>query len=204
MHGAMNLNSDVNRLYVPRNRGGKGLMSIKDTLRKEKSMIANYIKERKDDELLRHCVPLTDDEKYLNFTKQQLKQELITNHENEWKNKTIHGKYFREVEKRELADYAWLKQARFKKETEALIMAAQEGALRLNYIKHTVDHTTNSGKCRMCQQFYETVEHVVCGCPKLARSEYIVRHNRVGALVHWGLARKWGFQTHEKYYHHVP
>jgi hypothetical protein len=204
LNGAMNLNSDINRLYVPRNRGGKGLMSIKDTLRKEKSLVANYIKEHKDDELLRYCVPPTEDEQYFNFTKQQLKEELITNHEKEWKKKIIHGKYFREVEKQQLADYAWLKTARFKKETEALIMAAQEGALRLNYIKHTVDHTTNSGKCRMCQQFYETVEHVVCGCPKLARFEYVVRHNRLGAVVHWALARQWGFQTHEKYYHHIP
>jgi hypothetical protein len=203
LHGATNLNSDVNRLYVTRKRGGKGLMSIQDTLRKESAMVIRYIKKHNDDKLLKICsVPA--EEKFANLTKIQLKDEIIKNHENEWKQKTIHGKYFREVEQQEVADYAWLKEAKFKKETEALIMAAQEGALRLNYIKYTIDHTTDSGKCRMCKQYYETVEHVVCGCPRMANVEYVVRHDRVGALIHWALARKWNFATPDKYYHHVP
>ena len=35
------------------------------------------------------------------------------------------------------------------------------------------------GRCRVCFQHSETVEHLVAGCQKLANSEYISRHNRV-------------------------
>ena len=37
-----------------------------------------------------------------------------------------------------------------KKGTEALIMAAQEQAIRTNYVKHHIDKSRDSPSCRMC------------------------------------------------------
>ena len=34
------------------------------------------------------------------------------------------------------------------------------------------------GRCRVCFQHRETVEHLVAGCQNLANSEYLSRHNR--------------------------
>ena len=36
---------------------------------------------------------------------------------------------------------------------------------------------TDDGSCRICTQHSETVEHLVAGCTKLAKSEYLTRHN---------------------------
>ena len=38
---------------------------------------------------------------------------------------------------------------------------------------------TDDGSCRICTQHSETVEHLVAGCTKLAKSEYLTRNNRV-------------------------
>ena len=37
---------------------------------------------------------------------------------------------------------------------------------------------TDDGSCRICTQHSETVEHLVAGCTKLAKSEYLTRHNQ--------------------------
>ena len=37
---------------------------------------------------------------------------------------------------------------------------------------------TESGECRLCHQYSETIEHLVAGCKILASSEYLTRHNR--------------------------
>ena len=34
------------------------------------------------------------------------------------------------------------------------------------------------GKCRLCREQKETVEHLLAGCKKIANSEYLTRHNR--------------------------
>ena len=37
---------------------------------------------------------------------------------------------------------------------------------------------TEDGKCRLCREQKETVEHLLAGCKKIANSEYLTRHNR--------------------------
>ena len=64
-----------------------------------------------------------------------------------------------------------MKKGDFKPETEALICAAQEQAIRTNYIKHKIDHTREDDKCRMCGQKGETVWHITSECEKLAQGE---------------------------------
>ena len=46
----------------------------------------------------------------------------------------------------------------------------------------------DDGRCRICNQHVETVEHLVAGCTKLANSEYLTRHNRALMIlsVAWG------------------
>ena len=33
----------------------------------------------------------------------------------------------------------------------------------------------------------ETVQHILCSCPKLAQTEYKKRHDVVGRVIHWEL-----------------
>ena len=46
---------------------------------------------------------------------------------------------------------------------------------------------TDDGSCRICTQHSETVEGLVAGCTKLAKSEYLIRHNQALTI----LAKAW-------------
>jgi hypothetical protein len=39
-------------------------------------------------------------------------------------------------------------------------------------------------KCRLCKQHGETVDRITSGCPILAKSEYLMRHDKVCAHLH--------------------
>ena len=91
-----------------------------------------------------------------------------------------------------------------KPETEALICAAQEQALRTNYIKHKIDHTREDDKCRMCGQKGETVWHITSECEKLAQREYKRRHDNVARIIHWELCGKYGIDRAKNWYEQKP
>ena len=46
--------------------------------------------------------------------------------------------------------WKWLVQSDLKVQTEAMICAAQEQALRTNYIKNKIDKTSENPLCKMC------------------------------------------------------
>ena len=126
-------------------------------------------------------------------------------HRTKWKDKRMHGQYVRNMES--VADGAntwnWLHQQDLKKETEGLIIAAQDQALRTNMIKFSIDKTSPSPRCRLCHNRNETVDHILSGCEKLAQSEYKKRHDKVAAAIHWCMCKKHHIQCKEKWYQHV-
>ena len=48
------------------------------------------------------------------------------------------------------------------------------------------------------------IDHIVSGCSKLAQKEYKRRHDNLGKIVHWKLARKCNFEAEDKWYEHEP
>ena len=56
----------------------------------------------------------------------------------------------------------------------------------------------------MCRKIDETIYHIVSGCSKLAHKEYKRRHDNLGKIVHWKLARKCNFEAGDKWYEHEP
>ena len=81
------------------------------------------------------------------------KRETIEQLKDKWKKKVMYGQYYREMT--EVADcknsWRWLQKSDLKTETEALIFAAQEQALRTNYVKCKVDKSIESPLCRLCK-----------------------------------------------------
>ena len=57
--------------------------------------------------------------------------------------------------------------------------------------------------CRVCRKLDERTDHIVSGCSKLAQ-EYKRRHDSLGKIVHWKLARKCNFETGDKWCEHEP
>ena len=55
----------------------------------------------------------------------------------------------------------WLKQAGLKRETESLIMAAQEQAIRTNLIKAKIDKSQQKSKSRICGEADESINHIL-------------------------------------------
>jgi hypothetical protein len=59
-----------------------------------------------------------------------------------------------------------------------------------------------SSNCRFCNQYVETIDHLISGCPILAKSEYLTRHNKVGQYIHWKLCNYYGLTTSKTWYDH--
>jgi hypothetical protein len=59
-------------------------------------------------------------------------------------------------------------------------------------------------KCRRRQKFYDTTEHITSACPILEKEQYIKRHDRVCALLHFNICKKMGIKLHNEHqYDHV-
>ena len=50
----------------------------------------------------------------------------------------------------------------------------------------------------------ENIDYIVRGCSKLAQKEHKIRHDNLGKMVHWKLARKCNFEAGDKWYEHEP
>ena len=207
IHGAHHPQGDVDRLYVSRQLGGRGLHSIEEVVKREENALTTYVMRSKDPEIsrlkdhfVREKILLGEEVDKVVDKKQHedRRQEL-------WKSKVMHGQYPRQMTA--VADggssWDWLTQQDLKKETEALLIAAQDQALRTNYVKHKIDKSPGSSPlCRLCRTHYETIDHILNGCPKLAQTEYKCRHDKVAAALHWSLCKEYGFTHGKKWYEH--
>ena len=84
-------------------------------------------------------------------------------------------------------------------------MAAQDQALNTKYYATKILHTETESKCRLCQQHDETIDHIISACPILAKEEYVKRHDKVSAQIHFNICKEIGVQLDKKHwYEHVP
>ena len=85
-----------------------------------------------------------------------------------------------------------------------MLCAAQEQAIRTNYVKHKIDKQAKPPLCRMCDKKSETITHIVSECEKLAQKECKRRDDNVARIVPWKLCGKCNLKRSEKWYEHVP
>ena len=90
------------------------------------------------------------------------------------------------------------------RETEYLLIAAQDNAVKTNHIKARINKTQQNSKCRLCGDRDETINHIISECSKLAQKEYKVRHDWVGKVIHWEMCKKLKFDHTNKWYMHNP
>ena len=83
-------------------------------------------------------------------------------------------------------------------------MTAQNQSIRTNLFKAKIDKSQGDSLCRVCRKVDESIDHIVSGCSKLAQKEYKRRHDNLGKIVHWKLARKCNFEARDKWYEHEP
>ena len=65
--------------------------------------------------------------------------------------------------------WQWLSRGDLKFGTESLLCAAQEQAIRTNYMKYHIDKTSESLLCRMCGEIDDSVQHITSEFERLAQ-----------------------------------
>ena len=205
MFGALHPKSDVDRLYLARKRGGRGLMGCERCVQAEENSLGWYVRNTVEPLLIAAGrAKIVDVERSIE-TKDYKRREMMET-ENRWKDKKMYGQYYREVS--ECADFngtwQWLRKCDLKPETEALLCAAQEQALRTNYTKCKIDKTIESPLCRLCKEKGESVYHIVSECKVLAQREYKRRHDKIAQFIHWELCGKFQMERASNWYEHKP
>jgi len=100
--------------------------------------------------------------------------------------------------------FLWLSQGDLKAETESEIVAAQDQALQTKYLATKILSTETGSKFRLCQQFDETIEHIISACPIMAKEQYTKRHDVVCAQLHFNICKETGVELDKKHsYEHV-
>ena len=89
--------SDVSRIYVPRKKGGRGVISCDSCVRREENNLSWYVRNN-EEALLRKV----GDSSVVNISEavdvKEYKVEEVKGTENEWKQKRMHRQYVREKE----------------------------------------------------------------------------------------------------------
>ena len=86
--------------------------------------------------------------------------------------------------------WTWLRKGNFKRETESLLISAQNNAVKTNHIKAQIDKSQQNSICRLCGDRDETINHIISECSNLAQKEYKTRHDWVGKGTHWEMCKK--------------
>ena len=205
MYGAFHPKSDVDRLYLNRKDGGRGLIRIEHCVRGEENNLGLYVRDSLEKLIQAVCNANILDTAEVK-SKSEYKRKITNELKQGWSEKRMYGQFVREMPEKidKEKTWNWLVNGDLKVETEALLCAAQEQAIRTNYVKHNIDRTSDSPLCRMCGKKGESVQHIISGCEKLAQKEYKRRHDNVARKIHWELCVKHGFDCKEKWYEHEP
>ena len=199
---ALHPRANTDRLYIPRKEGGKGLMNIEDCVNIEIRALGQYVKNNQD-EWLRSVWDeglLKEDE-----DPEKFKETMKKKRAEEWYKKPLHGQFITQTKDVSTTDtWQWLVRGELKKETEGMIQAAQDQALRTRYIQRAIDKQDVSPKCRKCNIKEETINHVISECSALAQYQYKKRHDTVAKALHWSLCQKYEISRSEKWYEHQP
>ena len=94
------------------------------------------------------------------------------------------------------------KKGNLKRETESLLIATQNNAIRTNHIEARIDKTQQNSRCRLCGDKDERIHHIISECCKLAQKEYKTRHDYVGKVIPCELCKKLKFDHKNQWYMH--
>ena len=159
MHQALHSRDDVDRLYVSRKEGGTGLASIENTVNASIQWLEDFI-EKYERGLITTI---------RNDTENTIDERGTTTGEQKWEGKQLYGRFKRLINNISHQNtWTWQRKGNFKRETESLLIGAQDNAIRTNHIKARIDRTQQNSKCRLCGDRDETINHIISECSKLA------------------------------------
>ena len=193
IHKALHPRDDVDRLYVSRKEGGRGLASTEDSVDTSIQRLEDYIQKHEGG-----IITATR-----NKTENTMNNRMTITRKQKWKGKQLYGRFKRLIHNiSHEKTWKWLRKGNFKRETESLLIEAQDSAVRTNHIKARIEKTQQNCKCRLCGDGNETINHIISEFSKLAQREYKARHDWVGKVIHWEMCKKFKFEYTNKWYMH--
>ena len=149
IYGALHPKSEVDRLYIYRKEGGRGLISIEDCVELAIRGLKVYV-DRSEERLIQAARgDKIDGLESASVLKRSKKEKRLE----DWKGKVLHGQYLKQTKKvRNDQCWAWLQNGDLKRETESLTVAAQNQSIRINLAKARIDKSQGDFLCRMCRK----------------------------------------------------
>ena len=170
IYGALHPKSNVDRLHIPRKEEGRGLISIEDCVELEIKSLEVYV-HRSEERLIQAArgdkIDGLEGASVLNRSKKEKRLE-------DWEKKVLHGQYLRQT-KEVRSDQCWasLQNGDLKRETESLIVVAQNQSIRTNLVKAKIGKIQGDSLCRVCRKVNESIDHIVSGCSKSTKEGMI-------------------------------
>ena len=129
IYGALHPKSDVDRLYIPRKEGGRGLISIEDCVELAIRGLEVYVHGSEERLIQAARGDKIDGLETASVLKRSKKEKRLE----DWEEKVIHGRYLRQT-KEAISDqrWAWFQNGDWEREAESLILAAQNQSIRHN------------------------------------------------------------------------
>ena len=126
-----------------------------------------------------------------------------------WESKVMHGQYIGHTDSQLISNEGMFLLLSVKRgpeaETGSEMIAAHDQALQTKYYATKILQTETDSKCRLCQQFDKTIYHIISGCPIFTKEQYVKRHDRVCAQLHFNICKEMGVKLDsEHWYEHVP
>ena len=205
MYGGLHPKSDADRLHVKRKDGSRGLISVERCIREEENSLGFYV-ANSEENLIRGVSTAEAINPRETITSVEFKKQREKELKEKCSEKRMHWRFIRETTEKVDKEKTWQRLSRgdLKVGTEALLCAAQEQAIKTNYIKYHIDMTSDIPMCRLCGKKGEGVQHITSGCEKLAQKEYNRRHDHVAKKVHRDICKKNRLEHSEKWYEHAP
>ena len=97
--------------------------------------------------------------------------------------------------KQEQECHLWLKQRLTPRKTSSIMILMEQMVETRGW--KMVRGLIENGRCRLCGDFNETLEHLVAGCKVMANSEYLARHNRALMVMAIAWAKEYGLVARE-------
>ena len=154
MHKALHPKDDDDRLYVSRREWERGLASIEDSADASIQQLEDYTEKHRG-RLIAATRNNTNDTRTngTTITRKQKSEE-----------KQLYGLFRQLTNISHEKTWTWLRKGNLKRETESLLIAAQNNAIRTNHIKARIDKTQQNSKCKLCGD-----RHIISECSKLAQ-----------------------------------
>ena len=154
IHGALHPRSNVSRLYLPRREGGRGLISVEDAINIEERNINVYVCQSQE-----RLLKAAWKRKNVNEieTPKEYKEKMKRKRTEDWSGKQLYGQFKRETDDLSGVSWEWIRTGELKKETEGLIFAAQDQALRTNAVKARIENKNVSSKCMKLRSIFYVV-----------------------------------------------